>query len=126
MTDSAILVPDDATSAIDAKVEAQIHATLRKVMAGRTTLLIAHRRSTLELADQIAVLDAGRLIDQGTHEELTRRCPLYRLLLAGPGDDAEGIDAGEIDFYEGNGAGSQAAATAARSVPGGITPSLWT
>ncbi len=126
ITDPAILVLDDATSAIDAKVEAQIHATLRKVMAGRTTLLIAHRRSTLELADQIAVLDAGRLIDQGTHEELTRRCPLYRLLLAGPGDDAEGIDAGEIDFYEGNGAGSQAAATAARSVPGGITPSLWT
>ena len=43
-------------------------------MAGRTTLLIAHRMSTLELADQIAVLDQGRLVDQGTHEELTERC----------------------------------------------------
>ena len=65
-------------------------------MAGRTTVLIAHRRSTLELADQIAVLDEGRLVDLGTHEELTERCPLYRLLLSGPGDDAEGVDAGEL------------------------------
>ena len=75
ITDPSILVLDDATSAIDAGVEAQIHATLRKVMAGRTTLLIAHRRSTLELADQIAVLDEGRLTDQGTHDELTRALP---------------------------------------------------
>ncbi len=122
ITDPSILVLDDATSAIDARVEAQIHATLRKVMAGRTTLLIAHRRSTLELADQIAVLDEGRLIDQGTHEELAGRCPLYRLLLAGPGDDAEGIDAGELEFYAGNGDRQQAAA-GGRS--GGITAGLW-
>ena len=54
-------------------------------MAGRTTLLIAHRRSTLQLADRIAVLDQGRLVDLGTHEELTARCALYRLLLTGPG-----------------------------------------
>jgi ATP-binding cassette subfamily B protein len=99
ITDPAILILDDATSAIDARVEAQIHATLRKVMAGRTTLLIAHRMSTLELADQIAVLDQGQLVDQGTHEELMQRCPQYRLLLAGPGDDAEGVDAGELDYY---------------------------
>ena len=125
ITDPAILVLDDATSAIDARVEAQIHATLRKVMAGRTTLLIAHRRSTLELADQIAVLDEGRLVDQGTHEDLTRRCPLYRLLLAGPGEDAEGIDAGEIGFYEGNEDLPRAAVAAARGLRGGITPSLW-
>ena len=123
ITDPSILVLDDATSAIDAGVEAQIHATLRKVMAGRTTLLIAHRRSTLELADQIAVLDEGRLVDQGTHDELTRRCPLYRLLLAGPGDDAEGTDAGELGYYR-NGAGQDAARTAAAAA-GGITPSLW-
>ena len=125
ITDPAILVLDDATSAIDARVEAQIHATLRKVMAGRTTLLIAHRMSTLELADQIAVLDEGRLVDQGTHEELTRRCPLYRLLLAGPGDDAEGIDAGEIEFYERNEDRPQAPSLRARGLRGGITPSLW-
>ena len=124
ITDPSILILDDATSAIDARVEAQIHATLRKVMAGRTTLLIAHRRSTLELADQIAVLDAGRLIDQGTHEELTQRCPQYRLLLAGPGDDAEGTDAGELSYYR-NEADHDAAACRAAPAPGQVTPSLW-
>lgn len=90
LTDPKILLLDDATSAIDAKVEEEIHATLRKLMVGRTTLLIAHRRSTLSLADRIVVLDAGSVIDQGSHEELMARCELYRALLAGPGDDAEG------------------------------------
>jgi ATP-binding cassette, subfamily B, bacterial len=124
ITDPAILILDDATSAIDARVEAQIHATLHKVMAGRTTLLIAHRMSTLELADQIAVLDEGRLVDQGTHEELTQRCPQYRLLLAGPGDDAEGVDAGEVDYYR-NGGTETAAADRNGAAGTGTTPSLW-
>ena len=92
LTDPRILVLDDATSAVDPRVEAEIHAQLREVMAGRTTLLIAHRRSTLQLADRIAVLDAGRLVDTGTHEELDARCPLYRELIAGPDDDAEAVD----------------------------------
>jgi ATP-binding cassette subfamily B protein len=96
ITDPRILVLDDATSAVDAQVEAEIHATLHRVMQGRTTLLIAHRRSTLALADRIAVLDGGRVVDIGTEEELAARCPLYNLLLSGPGDDAEGIDAGEL------------------------------
>jgi len=121
ITDPAILVLDDATSAIDARVEAQIHETLRRVMAGRTTLLIAHRRSTLQLANKIAVLDDGRLVDLGTHEELTERCPLYRLLLAGPGEDAEGVDAGELAYYENGPAGP--GTTASR--PDDITPWLW-
>ena len=123
ITNPAILVLDDATSAIDAGIEAQIHATLRKVMAGRTTLLIAHRRSTLQLADRIAVLDAGRLVDEGTHEELTARCPLYRLLLAGPGEDAEGVDAGEVASHANAGRGDRAA----RRDPdaGTVTPALW-
>jgi ATP-binding cassette subfamily B protein len=124
ITDPAILVLDDATSAIDAKVEAQIHGTLRRVMAGRTTVLIAHRRSTLQLADQIAVLDEGRLVDLGTHEELTERCSLYRLLLSGPGDDAEGVDAGELSTYQ-HEAAQTAAACRTRPAPGQITPSLW-
>ncbi len=123
ITDPAILVLDDATSAIDAAIEAQIHATLHKVMAGRTTLLIAHRRSTLQLADRIAVLDEGRLVDEGTHEELTARCPLYRLLLAGPGDDAEGIDAGELAYHEN--AGRRDPASGREPVSGAVTPGLW-
>ena len=97
LTDPRILVLDDATSAVDPRVEAEIHARLREVMAGRTTLLIAHRRSTLQLASRIAVLDAGRLVDCGTHEELDARCPLYRGLIAGPDDDAEGMDSVQPD-----------------------------
>src|SRR5215471_9341756 len=97
LTDPRILVLDDATSAVDPRVEAEIHATLHRVMAGRTTLLIAHRRSTLNLADRIAVLTAdGRVADVGTREELEQRSELYRLLISGPGDDAEGTDAGEL------------------------------
>src|SRR5690348_4338309 len=100
VTDPRILVLDDATSAVDPRVEADIHQTLRRVMEGRTTLLIAHRRSTLRLADRIAVLHEGRLVAEGSHEKLMASCPLYRLLLAGPGDDAEGIGAGELDAYQ--------------------------
>nr|WP_322748661.1 MULTISPECIES: ABC transporter ATP-binding protein [unclassified Frankia] len=83
LTDAPILVLDDATSAVDVRVEAEIHAALREIMGGRTTLLIAHRRSTLQLADRIAVLDAGRLVDVGTDEELSARCALYPVLVDG-------------------------------------------
>ena len=74
LTDPRLLVLDDATSAVDARVEHEIHEALRGVMAGRTTLLIAHRASTLALADRVAVLDGGRLVDIGTQEELEGRC----------------------------------------------------
>ncbi|KIF03243.1 ABC transporter [Streptomyces sp. RSD-27] len=84
LTDPRLLLLDDATSAVDARVEHEIHEALRAVMAGRTTLLIAHRRSTLALADRIAVLDGGRLADIGTHEELEVRSALYRRLLTDP------------------------------------------
>lgn len=93
LTDPRLLVLDDATSAVDARVEHEIHETLRQVMAGRTTLLIAHRRSTLGLADRIAVLDDGRLSDVGTHEELVRRSALYRRLLTDP-DELGGTSPG--------------------------------
>ncbi|MFE6614865.1 ABC transporter ATP-binding protein [Amycolatopsis sp. NPDC057786] len=109
MTDPRVLVLDDATSAIDTVTEAAIHDTLRSVTAGRTTLLIAHRRSTLALADRIAVLDKGRVVDVGTEEELLARCPLFRELVAGPGDDVE-----EPHRCEGLDCG-----------PAGITPALW-
>src|SRR5580693_3724898 len=97
ITDPRLLLLDDATSAVDPRIEAEIHATLHRVMAGRTTLLIAHRRSTLNLADRVAVMTAeGRLADIGTQAELQERSELYRLLISGPGDDAEGTDAGEL------------------------------
>jgi ATP-binding cassette subfamily B protein len=121
LTDPRILVLDDATSAVDSRMEAEIHETLRRVMEGRTTLLIAHRRSTLQLADRIAVLDAGRLVDEGTHEELLARCPLYRLLLAGPGGDAEGTDAGDLASYQDR----STAKVPDSSEPAAITARLW-
>ncbi|MFJ2912157.1 ABC transporter ATP-binding protein [Streptomyces sp. NPDC087228] len=93
LTDPRLLLLDDATSAVDARVEHEIHEALRQVMAGRTTLLIAHRRSTLGLADRIAVLEHGRLADIGTHEELERRSPLYRRLLTDP-DELGGTSPG--------------------------------
>ncbi|MET9439962.1 ABC transporter ATP-binding protein [Streptomyces sp. NPDC006610] len=93
LSDPRLLVLDDATSAVDARVEHEIHEALQQVMRGRTTLLIAHRRSTLNLADRIAVLDGGRLADIGTHEELQRRCPLYRRLLTDP-DELGGVSPG--------------------------------
>jgi ATP-binding cassette, subfamily B, bacterial len=94
-----ILVLDDATSAVDPRVEAEINATLRSVTRDRTTLLIAHRRSSLALADRIAVLDRGHVVDVGTQAELEARCPMFNLLLSGPGDDVEGIEAGTLPVH---------------------------
>jgi ATP-binding cassette subfamily B protein len=124
ITDPRLLLLDDATSAIDPRLEAEIHATLSRVMRGRTTLLIAHRRSTLNLADRIAVLDAGQVADVGTHEELTERCPLYRLLLSGPGEDVEGIDAGELAYYENQGPADAAAGGATPAAAPAVTPAV--
>jgi ATP-binding cassette subfamily B protein len=78
-----VLILDDATSAVDARVEERIHDALRAVMADRTTLLIAHRLSTLHLADRIVVLEDGRVVDQGAHDELLARSDTYHALLAG-------------------------------------------
>jgi ATP-binding cassette subfamily B protein len=88
VSDPRILILDDATSAIDSKVEEAIHDGLRGVMADRTTLLIAHRQSTLHLADRIVVLLEGRVADQGTHDELLGRSAAYRTLLSGIEEDA--------------------------------------
>jgi ATP-binding cassette subfamily B protein len=87
LADPAILVLDDATSAVDARTEEAIHDALRDVLRGRTTLLIAHRLSTLRLADRIAVLVDGRVVEQGSHHELLATSATYRALLSGLDDD---------------------------------------
>ncbi|MBO0842534.1 MAG: ABC transporter ATP-binding protein, partial [Nocardioides sp.] len=89
LADPAILVLDDATSAVDARTEELIHDALRDVLDGRTTLLIAHRLSTLRLADRIALMDEGRISEQGTHEELWATSAAYRALLSGLEEDGD-------------------------------------
>ncbi|MFD6433998.1 ABC transporter ATP-binding protein [Streptomyces venezuelae] len=126
LTDPRLLVLDDATSAVDARVEHEIHEALRGVMAGRTTLLIAHRRSTLGLADRIAVLDDGHLADLGTHEELEERSALYRRLLTDP-DELGGISPGHAlpaDLPEDTSVRDEL--DAEFDAERGITPALWT
>jgi ATP-binding cassette subfamily B protein len=76
--DPRILILDDATASVDATTEARIRAGLREVMSGRTTLIIAHRLSTIALADEIVVLDNGRIACRGTHEELLETSSVYR------------------------------------------------
>lgn len=87
LTNPKVLILDDATSAIDARTEHAIHKSLEEVLARRTTVLIAHRHSTLQLADRVFVLDRGRIVAVGTAEELLETSALFRELLTGP--DAE-------------------------------------
>ncbi|MBB5117632.1 ABC transporter [Streptomyces eurocidicus] len=151
LTDPRLLLLDDATSAVDARVEHEIHETLRAVTADRTTLLIAHRASTLALADRIAVLDGGRLADLGTAEELEERSELYRRLLTDP-EELAGVrkdPAGRASAALAGGFGGESAiagsliaapleetgvpddapasvpAPRKRTVVDGVTPSLW-
>jgi len=76
--DPRILILDDATASVDATTEAKIRLGLREAMRGRTTLIIAHRLSTISLADEIVVLDAGRIAARGTHDELLETSQVYR------------------------------------------------
>ncbi len=76
-----ILVLDDATSSLDVKVEQQIHDALRTLFEGRTTLIIAHRLSTIALAQRVVLLEQGRIVADGTHEELLRSVPAYAEIL---------------------------------------------
>jgi ABC-type multidrug transport system fused ATPase/permease subunit len=77
LADPRVLILDDATSSVDARTERSIKRGLREVMEGRTTFIIAHRLSTISLADEIVVMDGGRIVDRGTHEELMDGCSFY-------------------------------------------------
>ncbi|MCU1459586.1 MAG: transporter ATP-binding protein [Actinomycetia bacterium] len=123
ITDPSILILDDATSSVDARTEEQIHHTLREIMQGRTTILIAHRRSTLQLAERIVLVDEGRVLDQGTHDELIERSHLYRELLAGPEADLD-VEA-ETDLDVEVEAGALEPVGARSPVAQVPTPELW-
>jgi len=109
LTDPRILILDDATSSIDSATEEEIHATLRRVMEDRTTILVAHRHSTLRLASRIVVVEHGRVVEEGTHEELEATSRRYRDLLGGPDPgEVTGTPVSERDW-----------------VPGTTTPAAW-
>ncbi|MFZ1994192.1 MAG: ABC transporter ATP-binding protein [Solirubrobacteraceae bacterium] len=78
LADPRILILDDATSSVDTSTEGEIKRALADVLTGRTTFVIAHRRSTISLADRIVVLEAGRIVADGTHDELLEQSELYR------------------------------------------------
>lgn len=80
LRDAPILLLDEATSALDAESETRVQAALELLSSGRTTLVIAHRLSTVRAADKIVVMEKGRVIDEGRHDELLQRGGVYARL----------------------------------------------
>jgi ATP-binding cassette subfamily B protein len=78
LADPRVLILDEATASVDASTEREIAGALRAAMAGRTTVVIAHRRSTVALADEVVVMEEGRIVARGTHEELAASSAAYR------------------------------------------------
>ena len=76
-----VLILDDATSSVDARMEQEIRTALRRVMEGRTTIIISHRLSTIALADEVVLIEAGRVVDVGTHNDLLRTSARYAEVL---------------------------------------------
>ncbi|MBN8866920.1 MAG: ABC transporter ATP-binding protein [Solirubrobacterales bacterium] len=87
LADPRVLILDDATSSLDATTEQRIRAGLAEAMAGRTTFVIGHRLSTISLADEVVLIEDGRITDRGTSDELAARSGLYRELTGGSGED---------------------------------------
>jgi len=80
LAEPAILILDEATSSVDTRTEARIQKSLLRLMEGRTSFVIAHRLSTIRDADQVLVIDAGRIVESGTHQELLDRHGFYHQL----------------------------------------------
>ena len=114
LADPRVLILDDATSSVDPTKEHEIRAALREVMSGRTTIIIAHRPATIALADRVVLLDHGRAVEEGTHEELLERSVLYRSVLA-QSTHADDV-AAEAKVA------AKAAAAAEPSADGGVVP----
>jgi ATP-binding cassette, subfamily B, bacterial len=91
LRDPRVLILDDATSSVDAVTEREIREALQEVMAGRTTLIIAHRTSTLALADRVALVDEGRVVAIGSHRELLENVPRYAAVLAATLEEESGV-----------------------------------
>ncbi len=91
LKDPRLLILDEATSALDNRSEGLVQEALERLMVGRTTIVIAHRLTTVERADEIIVLDGGRVVEQGTHAELLARGGLYQRLYTRDFDGAEAV-----------------------------------
>jgi ATP-binding cassette subfamily B protein len=83
LADPAILILDEATSSVDTRTERHIQDAMRRLMAGRTSFVIAHRLSTIRDADQILLIDGGRVVERGTHHDLIAAGGAYSRLYAG-------------------------------------------
>ena len=116
LADPAVIVLDDSTSSIDVHHEAQIHAALTKLLEGRTTIVIAHRLSTISLAQRVVLLADGKIVADGTHQELMATQPRYAEVLAAAEEaDAASATAAEADAAAGPNATATSETAAGKS-----------